>query len=148
MIATNHALTGAAVAAVVQQPLLAVPIAFASHFVCDAIPHFGIDLQFRSRAMYIWLIIDGLAALCMAGYLLLLGVNNPVLLAFCGFVAMSPDLAWLHYGVKQQLGKSNTYDPVTRFHHNIQWYQKVPGLAVEIIWAVMMVGVIVGLQPT
>lgn len=139
MIATNHALTGAAIATVVKQPLLAVPLAFASHFLCDAIPHFGIDLKFKSRAMYTWLILDGLAALSIAGFLLANNVANPVLLAVCGFVAMSPDLAWLYYGVKKQLGKFEKYDLVTRLHHNIQWYQKLPGIVVELGWMVLMV---------
>lgn len=70
MIATNHALTGAAIAVVIKQPILAIPLAFVSHFICDAIPHFGVDLKFNSRAMYVWLILDGLFALSAAGFLL------------------------------------------------------------------------------
>lgn len=146
MIATNHALTGAAIATVIKQPLLAMPLAFASHFVCDAIPHFGVDLKFRSRAMYIWLILDGIAALAAAGFLLLNGVENSVLLAVCGFLAMSPDLAWLHYGLKNQLGSFGSYDFITRIHHKIQWYQKTPGLVIELAWAILMINIILRMQ--
>ncbi len=146
MIATNHALTGAMVAATLKQPLLAVPVAFCSHFLCDALPHFGVDLTFKSRAMYIWLVLDGLAALVMAGVLLLYGVASPVLLAVCGFVAMSPDLAWLYYGLKNRLGNNESYDLLTRFHYRIQWYQKVPGLIVEFLWALCMVSIILKAQ--
>lgn len=41
MTATNHALTGAAIGLLVGEPLIAVPAAIASHFICDALPHYG-----------------------------------------------------------------------------------------------------------
>jgi hypothetical protein len=146
MTAANHALTGAAIAAVVKQPLLALPLAFISHFVCDALPHFGIDMKFRSKQMYTWLAVDGILAVACAAALLLAGVSNPLLLAVAGFFAMSPDLAWLYYGLKGKLEDKSALDLLSRFHSNIQWYQKVPGLGVEIIWAVMMFTVILRVQ--
>jgi len=148
MTATNHALTGAVIATVIRQPLLAVPLAFASHFLCDALPHFGVNLKFNSKAMYTWLLFDGLAALLAAGLLLKIGVQNPMLLAICGFVAMSPDLSWLYYGLKHKLGIVKSYDLITKFHHKIQWYQKVPGIFVEFTWAVLMVVIILQAQPS
>ncbi|MGD9495219.1 MAG: hypothetical protein AB7Y46_02800 [Armatimonadota bacterium] len=39
MMATPHLLTGAAVARVLRRPVLALPAAFASHFVLDMMPH-------------------------------------------------------------------------------------------------------------
>lgn len=39
MFITVHVATGAAIASLVPNPLVAVPLAFASHFVLDAIPH-------------------------------------------------------------------------------------------------------------
>ncbi len=39
MTATAHALVGAAIAAKIQNPALALPIAFVSHFVFDKLPH-------------------------------------------------------------------------------------------------------------
>jgi hypothetical protein len=146
MIATNHALTGAAIAAIIKQPVLAIPLAFTSHFICDAIPHFGIDMKFKSRAMYIWLALDGSLALGVAGLLLWYGVEVPVLLAVCGFIAMSPDFAWLYYGLNNKLGKISEYDPVTKLHHVVQWYQKVPGLIVEFTWAALMICIIIQVQ--
>ncbi len=41
MTGFNHAVTGALIAGAVGNPFLAIPLAFASHFVLDAIPHFG-----------------------------------------------------------------------------------------------------------
>lgn len=146
MTATNHALTGAAIAAVIRQPLLAFPLAFMSHFLCDALPHFGINMKFGSKQMYAWLIIDGLAALGFAIALLSIGVATPVVLAIAGFLAMSPDLAWLFYGMRGVLGEIDKLDILSRFHSRIQWYQKVPGLAVEGIWATLMFLIILRVQ--
>ena len=39
MFASVHVVTGAAVASVVPNPLISVPLAFGSHFVLDSIPH-------------------------------------------------------------------------------------------------------------
>src|SRR5438270_5495542 len=41
MTATNHAITGAAIALAVKKPELAIPLAFISHFALDAIPHYN-----------------------------------------------------------------------------------------------------------
>jgi hypothetical protein len=39
MTATGHALIGTVIAAKVGNPALAIPIALASHYLCDALPH-------------------------------------------------------------------------------------------------------------
>lgn len=134
MTATSHALTGALIATVIRQPILAIPLSFLSHFVCDSLPHLGINMKFGDKAMVRWLVIDGSFAALFALSLILLGVNNPVLLATCGFAAMSPDLFWLYHGLKGR--KPESYGRFTKFHAAIQKYESVPGVAVDIIWSV------------
>jgi hypothetical protein len=146
MTTTSHALTGAMIATVVKQPYLAIPLAFASHFLCDALPHFGINMKFGSKAMYVWLILDCLAAMSFAVFLIVMGVNNPALLAVSGFAAMSPDLAWLYYGLKGKLEDTKNLDIISKIHSKIQWYQKPPGILVDAVWIVLMVTIILKLQ--
>ena len=146
MTTTSHAVTGALIAALVKQPLLAIPLAFISHFVCDTLPHFGLGMKFGSRKMYYWLVIDGLVALGIAVFLIRIGVASPVLLAVCGFVAMSPDLAWLYYGLRGEHGNPKEYGLLSRFHSKIQWYEKPQGILVDLIWSFIMVAGIVSLQ--
>ncbi len=146
MTTTGHAVTGALIATLVRQPLLAIPLAFASHFVCDALPHFGLGMKFGSKKMYYWLVIDGLVALCIAVFLIYIGVADPVLLAVCGFAAMSPDLAWLYYGLRGEHGDYKKYDWISRFHSKIQWYEKPQGILVDLVWSIVMVAGIVSLQ--
>lgn len=140
MTATSHAVTGAAVAAVVRQPLLVLPLALASHFVCDALPHFGINMKFGSKSMYSWLAVDGAVAVAVALLLLAVGVTQPWLLAMGGFVAMSPDLMWLWHGLKKS--KPDTYGVITSLHHSIQWYQKPAGIVVDIAWTTICLVII------
>lgn len=142
MTTTSHALTGAMIAKVGKRPYLVIPLAFLSHFICDMIPHFGLGMTFGSPVMFIWLLCDGLTALGFAIFLLKKGVSNPVLLACAGFAAMSPDLAWLYYGLQGNLHNFAAMDPVSRFHATIQWFQHPIGILVEVAWISLMLWII------
>jgi len=41
MLETPHVLAGAVIAAKVQNPFLAIPLAFASHFILEKVPHWN-----------------------------------------------------------------------------------------------------------
>ncbi len=49
MTATAHALVSAAIAAAIPNPSLALPLAFVSHFVMDAVPHWDFGTNWRTR---------------------------------------------------------------------------------------------------
>ena len=147
MTTTNHAITGAFIATLIKQPLLALPLAFLSHFVCDALPHFDVGFTFGKKSMYIYLAGDGFFAILAATFLLWQGVENPVLLALCGFAAMSPDLVWLYYGIKNGTHDNKaSHGAITRFHSKIQWSATRLGLIPEVIWASLLLGAILKLQ--
>lgn len=143
MTATNHALTGAAIATLVRQPYLAIPLAFVSHFACDALPHFGINLKFGNKQMWRYLFAEFIAMLLLSTFLLVSGTSEPIfLLIVCAVVAMSPDLSWYYYGKKGKLGKVSQLDPLNRFHSKIQWSQTKLGIIPEILWASVMVSIV------
>ncbi|SRR4030042_7148199 len=50
MTATAHALVSAAIARSVPNPYLAIPLAITSHFIMDAVPHWDIGTDWRSRS--------------------------------------------------------------------------------------------------
>jgi hypothetical protein len=142
MTATNHALTGAVVALVLKNPLLAIPVAFAAHFVMDAIPHFGIsepDVFTRnsSKRFRTILIVD-----CILAALLLIFV--PILLApqiswwitaFSMVACMSPDLVWgyhFYHETRHKIIKKKRLFSV--FHHKIQWSETLNGIYIEAAW--------------
>lgn len=55
MTATGHALVGTVIAAKVGNPALAIPVALASHFLCDALPHWdtGYAREKKSKARFV-----------------------------------------------------------------------------------------------
>lgn len=64
MLVTAHFLVGAALGIVSRSPKKAFPIGFASHFVLDAIPHWGVS---STRKGYLRVAaIDGISIVCLS----------------------------------------------------------------------------------
>ena len=65
MLLTNHVLSGALIGALSRRPLPAFAAGVASHFVLDAMPHWG---QWRSRRRFLHVAVpDGLISLAAMG---------------------------------------------------------------------------------
>lgn len=142
MTATNHALTGAIIGLSVGSPLIALPAALLSHFVCDAIPHFSDPkLKAGSRDFASYLICDALGAVAVALFLTILRPEAWFLACWCAFLATSPDLMWAGSFFRAQKSKKKDADIVlpahrlARFHDRIQWFAKPIGAGVEYVWA-------------
>lgn len=138
MTATNHALTGAIIGLTIDKPLLAIPLAFLSHFVCDAIPHFKFAGDFdnvaKSSKFARYLIIE--AFLC---FLIVLGLylKQPFhwqVAAICAFLATSPDFMWIRKFISAKHNKKFHETLFDKFASKIQWFQRPIGAVVEIVW--------------
>jgi hypothetical protein len=141
MTATNHAITGALIGLIVGQPLIALPAAFLSHFVCDAIPHYGnAKVPLWSASFKRMLVVD--ASLCVVLVAVLVD-RHPLhwlLAAVCAFLATSPDLYWIRrfkYGIhhKRVLATNSKLDHFLG-SDGIQWFQRPIGAVVELAWFV------------
>ena len=120
---TNHVLSGAVVGAAVRRPLPALATGVVSHFVLDALPHWGkweSDRQFLRVA-----VADGLTGLAAMGVITRAVLRTPaqeraklvasVVLGMAG--AAMPDLDKpAHIVFKRKLWP----DAVNRFHSRIQ----------------------------
>jgi hypothetical protein len=138
MTASNHVVTGAVIAVAVGQPILALPLAFASHFVLDVLPHYGAD-NHTSRLFLYSLVVDmGIAASFLL-YLVLQQPDSWLLLFACAVLAASPDLLWLPYWVLELRGKPKPLGKVAHWLAKIQWGERSWGIIIELVWfAVMM----------
>lgn len=137
MTATNHALTGALIGMTVHNPWVAFPAAFASHFVCDMIPHFGPGkFWLASRSFRYYLLIDAL--LCVLVVTILFRSDAPGWLqaALCAFVATTPDLLWLRQFLSASKGKRFRETALEALLVRIQWFEKPSGAFVELAWGV------------
>lgn len=137
MTGTNHALTGALIATAVGNPVVAIPLAFGSHFVLDALPHFGEDLDKRSSlSRKVW-IIDGV---CLVIGLVILLITQNWLAAIGALAAISPDFVWIYkYIVEEKRGKLPPKEKrgLNKFHSQIQRYESKKGIYFEIIWFIV-----------
>lgn len=144
MRAINHALAGAAIGLTISEPALALPASIASHFVLDAVPHFGSSrLRTNGEGFRILLIVD---ALLCALLVLVLAVTKPrhwLLAAVCAFLATSPDFMWVGKFLRSREGKPPIPDKkLLKFHKSIQWFERPSGAVVELAWLVAMVALV------
>ena len=142
MTAPNHALTGALIGLTISNPAVALPLAFLSHFVCDAIPHYDppeTDKALRlnsKRFMYEFLFVG--AGLCML-LVLALAFTRPqhwLTAAVCAFLATSPDLFWIprFLHVKRTGQDKPLANPFLKFHSWIQWRTGPKLFWLESVW--------------
>ncbi len=136
MTATNHVITGALIAIAVPGPL-ALPLAAGSHFVLDALPHFGLKEHTNKTFIRVLLFDMALASVILLA-LLVIRPANWLLLIAAGIFSSSPDLMWFKPFIKE-LKNEPVPKPglVRRFHSSIQWGESPKGAIVEIIWFAM-----------
>ncbi len=141
MRAINHAITGAIIGLAVTNPV-ALPLAFASHYVLDSLPHHGFNGEsFPNLKLFnVLLAVDIL--LCVA-LVAVLSIRHPEywrLAALCAFLAASPDFMWLSDFRRTLKGRSaqniNNRHAAVRLHHYVQWFQRPIGLIVEVAWVI------------
>lgn len=138
MTATNHALTGAIIGLAVGNPAIAIPAAFVSHFVCDALPHYGsaepAPKLLKTNGFRNYLLVE--AALC--GLLVVtLALARPAhwwVAAICAFAAASPDFFWINKYLTMRAGRVWHPNRFSRFARDIQWFQRPLGAVVEAVW--------------
>jgi hypothetical protein len=148
MTATNHALTGALIGVSVNNPVLAVALAFASHFLLDALPHFGDDdqrlkLVLNGRLFQTILVSDMVLCVLLASVFAVAQPANWFVIVLCAFMATSPDFAWFpDYLAAVRHKRKPTHGPLRRFASKIQWSQTLPGAIPELFWAAAMVSLL------
>ncbi len=141
MTGINHALTGAVIAVVVKQPVLVVPLAFASHFVLDTFPHFGLKLDVleRNKNKAYKTVISVDIPLIILSLIIVPILVKPVVPMWLTFVSMlaaiGPDFAWVYRYINevrtQTFMKPNRFN---KFHKTIQRFESPHGLIVEVIY--------------
>jgi hypothetical protein len=157
MTATNHALTGTLIGLLIDKPYLALPLAFLSHFICDAIPHYGSverDDVLKTKTFKEYLVVE--AGLC-ALIVLVLALTHPPYwqqASVCAFLAASPDLYWFKRYKAALDNKKWKPDLFGKFASDIQWFQTPKryiapiGIFVELFWfstAILLILPIIGL---
>lgn len=131
MTGTNHALAGGLIAKYLPLPI-ALPLAFASHFILDSLPHYGIPHKKRDASKFwrMFFVVDFLIALSLAIIQIRYG-HYAIFLG--GLVALLPDFVWVTRVVRSKsfnLSRNNHW--FTKWHAGIQRYEREWGLWVEV----------------
>lgn len=141
MTGLNHAATGAFVAVLVHNPVIALPAALLSHFAIDALPHW--DYKFKRPGMtQIVAMVDLTFTLSL---LLVLSVTidaSARLVIACGFLGVLPDTMWLPeilQGKKPPINRKTLLHRLRRIHARIQWSESKHGAYVEIVWFILII---------
>jgi hypothetical protein len=115
VLLTNHVLSGALIGALARRPLAAFAIGVASHFVLDAVPHWG---EWGSQRQFLSVAVpDGLISLAVAGALAASPAGRrPAVLAGMAGAAL-PDM---DKPANLWFGQSPFPAAVDRFHSRIQ----------------------------
>lgn len=96
MTSLSHALIGAAIAAKIGDPVSAMVIAFGTHFICDAIPHWDLGTNWRLRPKVITgtlAVVETLIAIFLPFFLFRNFVPNEFTLSLAIMMSLLPD--WL-----------------------------------------------------
>ncbi len=137
-------MAGAVIALAVKQPLLVMPLAIASHFLLDALPHFGVHakdhIKRNAHPMFHYVVgVD--IALCL-GLLVLLPfvvlkgtVVTGWVIGLAMLCAWLPDAVWTrHFMHEVRTSTHAVANRFTEFHKKIQWFEKPHGMVVEVVW--------------
>lgn len=139
MRAVNHAMTGAIIGLSIANPVVAVPVAIASHFLLDSLPHYADDdnIPINSRTFVLQLLAD--AALCgLLVLVIFLRLPDTWLLpSATAFAAASPDflsVARFTRGIRYGNTSKDSKFAIRRFHTRIQ-NESPKAWPVEVLWA-------------
>jgi hypothetical protein len=134
--AVNHILVGSIVAVAVKQPVIALPLALASHYALDALPHYGLPTWAdRRRHAVLFCIVITLDIIFSLALFAFLAISAPWYVVAAGFLAYSPDLMWVYrYLIKGKFGSIPFVQSgkFTQFHKRIQKREFYLGLYVEV----------------
>jgi len=136
MTATNHAATGALIVFVVPHIWLSLPLAFASHFILDSLPHFDDKVTLKWCLTKTLWVIDSLTLLILFSFLIFTK-DSSVWVILGAIVAESPDLAWVYrYAFLEKWGKikPRPLNAFNSFHSRIQSRTFKGGIFIEIVY--------------
>jgi hypothetical protein len=137
MIGFNHALAGALIGAYLPLPA-ALPVALASHFVLDALPHYGLPHENRdvSPAWRAIFITDFIATACLIA---LPASRGRYAMLACGIMAVIPDFVWVIRVIRDRsFDLSNNLSWFTKWHAGIQRYERPWGIWIELPLAAIL----------
>lgn len=137
MIGFNHALTGGLIGKFLPLPI-AIPLALASHFILDMLPHYGIPHAARDDSVF-WkwfFTVDFSASLGLAAWAI---YYHHWAMYVCGQIAVLPDFVWVAQVIRNRSfdlrGSKTRYE---KWHIRIQRFEFPAGIWIELPLAAVL----------
>jgi len=132
-------MTGALIGLTVSSPVIALPLAVASHFVLDSIPHYADDerVPINSKIFAIELAVDALLCGLLVLALMARTPDNWFVPSLAALAAASPDfmsIARYLRGIRRGDTSKDSKYTIRQFHTRIQ-NESPKAWPVEVIWA-------------
>lgn len=147
MTATAHALIGASIAAKVINPYIGIPLAIASHFVADLIPHWDAGTNHRKKTLTrlkLEATLDVLLGFGLA-FLIFRNTVDPIYLFVMIISAQLPD--WIEAPSWMFGLKIPPFSWMDWLGHNLQTRMQLPwGLVTQIVIVGLLVYLSVDIQ--
>lgn len=142
VLETPHVAVGAAIASKIPNPFIAVPLAFASHFVLEKVPHWNPHLNTEKKALgkisnntMKIITIDTLLSLAIGlyvAYLALPDTGRAITVLLACFASALPDIVEAPYFLTKM--KSKTIEKWVKFQKSIQTDTDIlPGLLTQTV---------------
>ena len=140
MTGLNHTLAGCLIALATPAPI-APALAFGSHFLLDAVPHFGRHPKFYKFSPHLKALIlfDGAASLLAMAIVIWLFPAQWLIIGLCSFMAVLPDLMWIF----QKMLRTPQW--FLTFSSLIQWGERPYGWVYECSYSVAGIALLAGI---
>ena len=142
MLELPHAMVGAAIVTLIPNPLISLPLALASHFITDYVPHWNPHLNVEKQTLgrfktesIILIVIDCLLAIILGTYIAVNSGNFWLVIAGC-FLAVAPDVVEIpHFFLNLKIA---WVEKLLKFQKGHQWN-------VPIVWGMLSQAIVVAL---
>lgn len=117
---------------------IAIPLAIASHFVLDALPHYGIDHKTRDSKKFwkVFTISDTLLTAALAAWAI---YYHHYAMFLSGLAAVMPDFVWVAHVLRNKSFDFSSYEHwFARWHAEIQRYEFPGGIWIEVPFAIIL----------
>jgi hypothetical protein len=142
MIGFNHGLVGGLIGKYVPWPL-AIPLAFASHFALDTLPHYGMEHRERDGSNF-WKIFFTLDALATLGLALWAICFHHYAMFFGGLAAVIPDFVWVAKVIKHRTFNLKHHNSkFEKWHIDIQKHEYKWGIWIELPLAAVLFYIVI-----
>jgi len=121
MFISTHATASAAIASLLPNPLISLPLVFAGHFVLDKIPHWPDDTAKKrlSKNVYTLVVVDVIVALALIIWLVKTTSNTIIVWAALAGSIMDIDAVFYH-GKFKAIFKTPLPKQLSKIHGRIQ----------------------------